>query len=248
MTTVFKSALTNEHKDFGSLSVVYDDYDNRLSAVVLDKNNEVVYANAPCSRGRMGYPLGEGARINLNADMINRDVVRFYMEEVAHTDHPWSEDYTVKRWREITRAGFGQKLRVGVYPPYRPAHLYEMYLRYYGICVSVHGAKTDPDIVTEDFVEFYLKDVGLNPADYNITELMYKWRYEVASENTVALAEDVFHHMNNGDVEKVESNDRYTVTTHNHGTLVAGDWPTLDEYYAKYLDQKYPEPKAAAQI
>lgn len=259
MNTVFESELANENKKLGTLSVVYDDYDNRLSAVVLDKNNKVVHAQAPCSSGNVCYPFGEGAHIKLKADMINRDVVRFYMEEIAHADHPWSEDYTAKRWQEITRAGFGkmlstgiQGLRVGVYPPYRPERLYEMYLRYYGMCVTVREVETNPDVITKDFVEFYLKDVGLDPADHNVTELMYKWRYEVAAGNTVVLAEDVFHHMNNGDVEKVEENDRYTVTRNifsdGTGTFVGGDWPTLGVCYRKYVDHKYPEPEAAAEV
>ena len=148
MSKIFKSELANEYKKLGTLSVVYDDYGNELSAVVSDENNEVVHAQASGSNGRGHYTFGDGAHINLNASMINRDVVRFYIEEVAHIDYPGSEDRVVKYWREIVDSGCVEKLRIGIYPPYYPERLYEDYLAHYGVFTRVGKAK--PSLEQED--------------------------------------------------------------------------------------------------
>lgn len=94
-----------------------------------------------------------------------------------------------------------------------------------------------PEDITDEFIEFYLNCAGLYNSDYDAEELTERLRKAVATGGTVPLTEEVFHHMRNGEVEKVASNPRYNVTHDEDSglTKVEGDWITADQFYTYYL-------------
>lgn len=232
---------TGKRELVGKTETTYNDHGDKVTVAEFDVDGNLlsfIEGHAEVDDSPTTIP----STIQLTEGHIDGELVDFYFNHFYrnHDEYIYDRKVIAEDWRAAVRSGFVRTIGVKGGHMIPAEKLYTRYLRHNNHPSNVVAPSPNPDVITTDFVEFYLEKVGLNKDNFYTRGLVEEWKKASTTGNIVPLAEDVFFHMRNGDVEKIEANTRYTVTRNkvNGGVFVTSDWLTLDEVYEEYLQHK----------